>query len=161
MGFEVFLSCYEQGECAEFPAAVLEDLWATVITRREPIREGERWVLNYPCEIDPDEPTTVLFQGRECPVIREDATDVYIRVDEAGMTDGFMVAGPPGHDDFYASLLAILRRTNTALYCAGLCPPLVGHAGMMAHLPPDMIEALGQPVLLTTPGEIIERFKAS
>jgi hypothetical protein len=37
----------------------------------------------------------------------------------------------------------------------GQCPPLVGSAATVPHVPADMIEAIGPPVVVTSADEIL------
>ncbi len=61
----------------------------------------------------------------------------------------------------WSGLLGILRQTNGALYWPGCRVIAVGHAEAIAHMPPDMIEKLGPPVVIAAPAEILDWIKRS
>jgi hypothetical protein len=166
MSFDAFLSCYESGDHGYFPIEVIELAFGDAVTckEEESKRDGRSffWRLEYPVEQAPNQPKTFVFNGREYPYVVQDGAELYFgEKGGEGLTSGFMIAGPAGNLRFYESILAILRVTNTALYCAGACPPMVGKEDSINHLPSEMIETLGEAVIIRHPKEIIDRFSVA
>ncbi|GLS37763.1 hypothetical protein GCM10010869_33570 [Mesorhizobium tianshanense] len=143
MSFEAYLGCFRDGEQSYFPTSIVDDAFAPFITRREP--EFSCWVVTY--EVSP-----TLAQA-----------DLYLNLDpdDASRCSGFTVARPPDDPRLYKALWGILRVTNSAVYCAGECPPMVGRAETIPHLNPDMVEALGSPVVVVDGDEIRNRLEQS
>ena len=133
MSFEAYLNCFEDGEESYFPSSIIEDAFAPFISRREP--EFSYWVVTY-----------------------DDASssDLYLNFDpsDPSRCSGFTIARPPDDPRLYDALWKILRVTNSVVYCAGECPPLVGRRETLSHLNSDMVETLGTPVVVSSGGEI-------
>lgn len=133
MSFDLFVGCFEEGDLASFPTEV-------VVTAFAP----------YTLAVEPDcLPLAFDDSGMACTYVYLDTTTPH--------TSHFSVNRPVDDPALYEALLAILRSANLALYMAGNCPPLLGRAETARHLPADMIEALGEPVLLKEANEIFER----
>lgn len=136
MSFDIFLVCVDQGEVASFPRSIIEERFAPFIKNRT----RDSWEL-----ID-------------------SLADVWIGEDV--QTSGFMVSRPPGDEKhpFWAALLDIMRKTQTVLFWPSVGPEphaVVADATVIAHMPPDMIEKLGTPALVTSPAEFLERINDS
>lgn len=133
MSFDLFVGCFEEGDLASFPTEVVINAFAA-----------------HTLEVEPD-----------CLRLAYDDSGIactYVYLDtSAPHTSHFSVNRPVDDPALYEALLAILREGNLALYMAGDCPPLLGRAETANHLPADMIEALGEPVLLQQAGEIFAR----
>ena len=140
MSFEAYLSCFEDGEVGYFPTSIVEDAFTPFISRRDP--EFSCWVVTY------DDTSSA---------------DLYLNLDpdDALRCSGFTVARPPDDPRLYDALWEILRATNSAVYCAGECLPMVGRAETIPHLNPDMVETLGSPVVVVDGDEIRNRFEQS
>lgn len=164
MGFEIFVGGYERGECSKFSFDIVENAFASAIKNRTTIHDGSFvWAIEYDIEHPEDVPRTIMIDGVEHSAMVRDGGDIYISVDDPSrrLTSGFMVAGPPANDAFYAALLTILQATHTALYWGGDNALVIGREDMIEHLPEDMIAVLGVPFLATRAEQIIERLKAS
>lgn len=137
MSFDIFLVCVDHGNVATFPSSTIKDAFAPFVESRN----KSSWKL------------------ADC------LADVWIGEDEAE-TDGFMVSRPPGSEDhpFWAALLDIMGKTRTVLYWMSDGPKphaVVADEAVIAHMPPDMIEALGTPALVRSPAEFLERINDS
>ncbi|WP_192183646.1 hypothetical protein [Mesorhizobium amorphae] len=140
MSFEAYLSCFENGEQSYFPTSVVDDAFAPFITSRDP--ESSCWVVTYH-----DTPPAL------------DQSDLYLTLDPED--ESRLVARPTGNPRLFASMLKVLQATNSAVYCAGECPPMVGRAETISHLSPDMVEALGSPIVVVDGDEIRNRLERS
>jgi len=89
MSFDVFLSCFQAGEPATFPRALLEQAFGPIIADRS---NPEQWVL---------EGGSVLY------------------VDDGDEVSGFLVNRPPGYDEFYEGIMEILQQTSSVFYWPG------------------------------------------
>ncbi|PTU75170.1 hypothetical protein [Pseudomonas mangrovi] len=133
MSFDLFVGCFENGELASFPTEVVINAFAA-----------------HTLAIDPDGLRLAYDDsGMACTYVYLDTS--------APRTSHFSVNRPVDDPALYQALLAILREGHLALYMAGDCPPLLGRAETARHLPADMIEALGEPVLLKEANEIFAR----
>ena len=74
--------------------------------------------------------------------------------DDETMVEGFSVHRPCGDERLWEALASVLGMGNIVLYFPGGRAPLVASSGVTEHLPPDLIEALGQPLVVTSGSEI-------
>lgn len=137
MSFEAYLACFQDGEEGYFPTTVVDEAFAPFVTGRDP--EFSLWTVTY----------------NDAPSIL-DQTDLYLNRDpeDASRCSGVTLARPSGNPHLFDSLLKILKTTNSTVYSGGECPPMVGRIETIAHLPPEMIETLGSPVVVSSGGEI-------
>jgi hypothetical protein len=130
MSFDLFVGCFTNGESSRFARALLDAPFEPYVIRRE-----------LGC-------LTVRFGDEgECYVFRGDGNDI----------DGFNIHRPVNSPTLYETLFAVLGSANLVLYMPDECPPLIVNAGVAAHVPAGMIDALGQPLVLKAPGEILGR----
>jgi hypothetical protein len=134
MGFDIFFDCFDRGEPADFPIALIERGFGRYAEGKGP----ECWVLLYP-----DGARSELFV---------DAT-------EANVSD-FMVARPPVHPEFWRAIFDLLRETPSCLYWPG-GGPVIANPAVREHLPPEMIEALGEPTIVSAGEQILEEIEKS
>jgi hypothetical protein len=137
MSFDIFLVCLNQGGVATFPRSIVENAFGPFIESRT----ATNWKLV------------------------DSLADVWIGEDEAE-TDGFMVSRPPGNEDhpFWAALLDVMRETQTVLHWPTDGPKphaVVANQSVIAHMPADMIKAVGTPAIVTKPGDFLERISDS
>lgn len=138
MSFDIFLVCLDHGEVSTFPRAVVEEAFAPFIESRGP----RSWKL------------------------RDSLADVWIK-GTAEIT-GFGVSRPPGDLDephpFWRALLDVMQRTQTVLHWPSVGPKphaVVANESVIVHMPPDMIEILGRPTVVTKPKEFWQRIAES
>lgn len=62
---------------------------------------------------------------------------------------GFTLNRPVRDPALWRALFSALQHTGRVLVVPGDVPPLIGVADTAPHLPADMVEALGQPVVVT------------
>ncbi|HTZ77335.1 MAG TPA: hypothetical protein VMC10_05490 [Stellaceae bacterium] len=89
MSFDVFLSCFQNGEPATFRRALLERAFGSIITDRS---NPEQWVL-------------------------EGGSTLYL--DEGDEISGFSVNRPPDYDEFWQAIMETLRQTSSVFYWPG------------------------------------------
>lgn len=78
----------------------------------------------------------------------------------AGAVTGFAVSRPCGDMRLWDALAGILRLGNAVLYFPGGKNPLVGSTDTVAHLPQEMIEALGDPLVVISGQAILAHVHA-
>jgi hypothetical protein len=101
-------------------------------------------------------PYTTSNKDDSCWVLRfRDGGVSELNVDAGPDIDGFMVSRPPNSPELWRGIIEILKRTTSVLYWPGT-PCVVADASVIPHLPPDMIESLGEPVVTTDRDEILE-----
>ena len=165
MGFEIFFSCYESGELCDLPLSEVESAFHSAIAYREGTGGRCFWRLEYPVPNSLDDQRVISSSGTEYQVQDTEFSEIYmavrVEVDSIPVTDGFMVAGPASHTDFYAALLRLLQTNNSALFWPGGNSLVIGRSSAIEHLPIEMIESLGGPFLVTEPRQIIDRIRAS
>ncbi|KAA8996931.1 hypothetical protein FJU30_19950 [Affinibrenneria salicis] len=159
MSFDIFLQSFEQGQPALFPFSIVETAFQNAIRGREIDDNRYFFALEYPVPSS-GEPETILMGGDAYPCVVSDSADLYCTTEpgpSGPATYSFMVNRPAAHDDFWTALLKILQTTHSALFWPGDNALVVGQAETIAHLPADMIETLGQPYLVSTARQIVER----
>jgi len=72
-----------------------------------------------------------------------------------------LVHRPCGDHRLWDSLASILALGDVVLFFPGAQALLVAHSGVAQHLPPDMFEAFGQPVVVTSGNEILHAIQAA
>ena len=131
MSFDLFFGCFEDGESASVSISIVKDALGDHIAE---IAENH-FVLQFGNEL-----------GDHC--------DLYIETG-AEQISSFSVNRPRDDPRLFNALLQILKTRGLVLYMPGDCPPLIGNPETAVHLPLDMVDGLGQPVLLTAGSEIV------
>ena len=131
MGFELFIQCFQHGEPANIPRQSLRTAFGAHLTETA----TNRWQLHYD-------------KANWC--------DIYLTVKgpDPNTVQGFCVDRPCADERLWDALASILTLGNVVLYFPGGQAPIVGSSGVKEHLPPDMVRALGDPVILTSGKEI-------
>ena len=130
MSFDIFVGAYKRGESVTFPRRIAEEIFADLIN----MRGASGWSLKLP---------------------RWGAVSGFVYISDDPDCDGFMVSRPPFSRVFYDAVLTLMRRTSSVVYWPGkgvcICAP---DPETVAELPPDMIEVLGQPKIVTSAADI-------
>jgi hypothetical protein len=131
MSFDIGLICFENGDTAPLPAAIMIKAFAPNIT---PVDDGELWELSFPDggggEMDPLYDTDRHFD--------------------------FCITGASG-EDIYKPIFEIMRQTHTLLWWSGCDDAMVtADPDIAAHLPPDYIEQNGTPALVRSVDDIFD-----
>jgi hypothetical protein len=129
VSFDLFFGCFHAGQKATFPRSLLEHQFALYISRREPT-----------C-------LTVDFG--------EGGTS-YIYRDDLDQIESFSVNRPAAAAALYQAIFDLLRAEPLVLFMPGECPPLIGSTETAPQLPADMLETLGDPVVLKSANEILD-----
>jgi hypothetical protein len=137
MSFEVYVQCFKDGESGVVPCQQVRDAFGSFLTETGP----SRWQLYY-------------GMG--------DCCDVRLTVDDKDKTllHGFTVERPCSDERLWDALTSILTLGNLVLFIPADCPPFVGDNRVAQHLPPDMIEGMGQPKCVTTGKELLDALDA-
>jgi hypothetical protein len=138
MSFEAFVQCFKDGEFAVVPRQQVRNAFGSFLTESGAFD----WQLYYG---------------------EADNCDVMLTIDgtEKSLLRGFTVLRPCGDARFWDAMASILRLGNVVLYFPANCPPLVANDRVAQHLPPSMIEAMGQPKCVSTGREILDALHAS
>jgi hypothetical protein len=138
MSFDLFLQVFDQGELTRISRDRVRDAFgAAFVTESEP----DRWKVLY----DP-----------------QNSCDVYLSVDgSAGMLQGLSINRPCGDLRLWDALAYILALGNVVLYFPGCRAPVIGNVNSRQHLPLDMIEALGEPIVVRSGAEILREVQAA
>ena len=72
-----------------------------------------------------------------------------------------MISRPCADIRLWNALAEILRLGNAVLFFPGGQHPLIAAPSVKQHLPPDMIEALGEPLIISTGAEILKQVRAA
>lgn len=138
MSMDYWLQAFDNGKQGFFPLSIVEEAFGDALTGKEITRSqkaGEILVsfkLKYSRQPDYDFPIW--------------ATD-----DTPPLISNLSFVHNPGTDAFWQSVVDILTITNTALYWADAEDALViGQPQTRQHLPPDMIETLGEPRVVSS-----------
>jgi hypothetical protein len=127
MSFDIFLSCFHLGNLAAFPRSIVEKAFSVDADETK----STCWTVNYP-----------------------DGGSGFDYIDEEVEITNFAVNRPPISPAFWEAMLDILRQTPSVLYWPGDgC--VVADAAVIEQLPPDLIESLGTPTVVSTGAEIL------
>ncbi len=132
MSFEVFISCFKDGQPAGVPCQQVRNAFGSFITQSGAFE----WQLSYD-------------ETNSCDIILTPHND-------ERLLHGFTVVRPCSDERFWDALASILRLGDIVLYFPGSCPPLVSDGAVIRHLPPDMIKAMGEPKCVATGRQILE-----
>jgi hypothetical protein len=138
MSFEIFVQTFQKGEFDGFPRQGIRDAFGTYLSELE----SDFWRLRYD-------------DANSC--------DLYLNAhhSNANLVHGFMLSKPCGDLRLWDALAFILSLGNIVLYFPGGQAPLVADISIAPHLPQDMIEALGQPIVVTSGNEILHEIQAT
>ena len=137
MSFDVYLQSFHRGEFAGIPRQRVRDVFGEHLTETE----SDYWQLRYD-------------DAKSCDL---DLT----AHDDPSMVRGFTVHGPCADQRLWDALASILALGDIVLYFPGGRAPLVARSTVTEHLPPDMVESLGQPVVVTSGREIQQEIHAA
>jgi hypothetical protein len=121
MSFDIFVGMFKGGEGSTFPLRLFKEAFAGLLSEREE-------------------------HGYKLFVPSWGWTSGFVYIDEEEACDGFMINRPPFCRSFTRALLNLLKSTDAVLYWPGeerSCA--VARAELIAELPLDMIESLGEP----------------
>ncbi len=131
MSFDVYVQSFQNGEFAGISRERVRDAFGAHVTDTK----TDFWQLRYDdvdsCELD----------------LTPHASD-------PGMVRGFTIHRPCADHRLWDALASVLALGDVVLYFPGGRPRLVARGSVTQHLPPSMVEALGQPVVVTTGREI-------
>jgi hypothetical protein len=137
MSLDVYLQVFDKGEATGIPRDSVRDAVGAVFVTET---ASGSWRVQYDAE---------------------NSCDVYLNVDAgAGMLQGLSINRPCGDMRLWQALATILRLGNVVLYFPGCKAPLIANLNARQHLPLDMIEALGEPMILTSGAEILREIQA-
>jgi hypothetical protein len=134
MSFDLFLQSFKDGAPTTFPTALIEKGFGPYAAIREP----RCWVLRYP---------------------NGGYGELYVDAAQESLGH-FMVARPPDSPEFWRALLDLLQQTSSCLYWPG-GGPVIANPTVRNHLPPDMIQSLGEPIFVSAPEQIVEAIRNS
>jgi hypothetical protein len=138
MSFDVYLQSFHRGEFAGIPRQRVRDVFGAHLTETEP----DYWQLRYD-------------DTNSCDL------DLTAHDTDASMVRGFTVHRPCADQRLWDALASILALGDLVLYFPGGRAPLVARSTVTQHLPPDMVESLGQPVVVTSGREIQHEIQAA
>ena len=137
MSFELFLQRFSGGEPAGFAPADVREAFGDALSELE----EDFWQVDYG-----DGQSSDLFVSQ--------------LDDNPKLFHNISVHRPCAHPRLYQALWALLDHSGSCLYFPGDCAPLSRDPGIASHLPPDMLEDLGQPIQLRSAGEILAAIEA-
>jgi hypothetical protein len=128
MSFDVYLRCVGRGDRTKFPFSLIEKYFEPYADHQEEYC----WGLLYP-------------DGGRCML--------YVNTREAE-ADGFMVADPPNHPEFWRAIFELLQQTPSFLNWPN--GAVIANPAVRENIWKGAIEAYGEPVLVTTGEQILE-----
>jgi hypothetical protein len=131
MGFDLFLDNFQNGQPAPFPNSLVKQCFGHYLSGSS----GKDWSFQYPGYAE-------------------------IYADEGEQISHFMVSRPPIHPEFWKGLFDLMKAASARLSWPGEgC--VIADPSVRAHLPEELIEALGEPTLVTAPEQILEEIRKS
>jgi hypothetical protein len=122
VSLDLVVSCFRDGELHPEPTALLRAPFQSLVLHTEP----RCLVLGLP-------------GGQESLLFIDTTADA---------VNGFTLNRPVDDPALWQALFSALQHSGCVLVVPGGVPPLVGRADTAPHLPADMVEALGPPVVL-------------
>lgn len=138
MGFEVFILSFESGKPKGFP---IDRIRAAFGPHVAPSSASYAWEL--------------VYDGRY-----NGGVNVMPHPTDGTLLHGFTVDRPGADPRMWDALAAILALGPFALVFGGH-PPLIGNTDVLQHLPPDMIQSLGQPRFVRNGQEIVREIRSA
>ena len=138
MSFELFLQCFDRGEPAGITRGKIRPLF--------PIVEAESEIDFWPVRYD---------DLNSCEISLDPLSS------DPSLVTAIAVRRPCGDLRLWEAVLEIMRLGHTVLYFPGHSPPLVTSLEVSDHLPPDLVQALGQPRLVATAQDILDAVDAA
>lgn len=137
MGFEIFVQSFSEG----VPAGISREQLRSAFDPHLTEAELGLWVVRY------DD---------------ENWCDLYLSVDKTApdLVDGFMVSRPCSDPRLWDSLASILRVENAVLFWPDGPAPVVGDSSAVAHLPSELVEVLGEPVVVSSGQDIVNLIRS-
>ena len=141
MSFEVFLCSYRDGEPAGIEEGPLRAAFGGAIRRAEP--EFSCWRLEYGSEVN--------------------GCDVYVSRTEGDPTrvKALLVSRPVADGRLWEALFRVLRLGHVVLFSPGLPSPLFADPQSVRHAARDLLDALGEPVVVGSGAEIRAAIEAA
>jgi hypothetical protein len=135
MSFEVFLCSYRDGEPVGIEEGRLREAFGGAIRREEP--ECSCWRLEYGSEVN--------------------GCDVYVTWLEGDPTrvKSLLVSRPVADGRLWEALFRVMRLGHVVLFSPGLPSPLLADVGAVRHVDRDLLDALGEPVIVGCGAEIL------
>jgi hypothetical protein len=138
VSFDVYLQVFDNGEASGIPRDRVRDAFGAAFVTDS---ASGSWRVQYDAQ---------------------NSCDVYLNLDAgAGMLQGLSINRPCGDIRLWHALATILSLGNVVLYFPGCKAPLIANVNVRQHLPLDMIEALGEPMVLTSGAEILREIQAA
>jgi hypothetical protein len=131
MSFEVYLQCFENGVPAGVSRSALADLFHIGRIRRH----EDEWEVDYG-----DTGCDLILQ----PLDEDD-----------DLIHNVTVERPCQDMRLWEAIHAVMKLGPVVLYFPGDVAPLVANEAAIGHLPPDMVEDLGEPVIAGSAEEIV------
>jgi hypothetical protein len=132
MSGDIHLRCFQRGQPAGIPRQSLRSLFP--IVQAESKRDS--WVVRY------DESNACSIGITAC-------------ITDSSLIESLSVSRPCKDLRLWNGVLEAMRLGPVVLYCPGGTPPLVASAAVTMHLPPDMIKALGPPLVVQSAQDIL------
>lgn len=80
---------------------------------------------------------------------------------DAALVTSMTIVRPCGDMRLWESLLKVMQLGPIILYCPGDSVPLATSARVGDHMPPDMVETLGRPRVVTSAQDIVDAIRAA
>jgi hypothetical protein len=132
MSFDIYIGAFKGGEATTFDRSIVEDAFQSLIA----FSNADGWQLMIP---------------------GWGVTGGFLYIDDTPQITDFAVNRPPFGPEFVEALFSVLRQTPTVLFWPGVGPhprACVADASVIAELPPDMIESLGNPTVVSSGAEM-------
>jgi hypothetical protein len=133
MSFDVYLQVFEGGADSGFPTALLRRVFGECLVELE----EDYWQLRYS-----DTQSSDLFLQ---PSAREPA-----------LVHSLSVHRPCADARLWQALYKLLESPGTLFHFPGCTTPMTRDAGILTAVPPSLIEALGTPLQIDSPEQLLQ-----
>jgi hypothetical protein len=138
MSFEICIQSFENGEPAGMPRALIREIFRGYLSESEP----DYWQLSF----GPRDSCALFLSPLN------HATE---------QVHGITVERPCSDLLLWRGLIQLLANGQTVLYFPGCSGPLLIKPSAASHMPPGLLEALGEPIVVVDEADILRHIKAA
>ena len=131
MSFDLYIQSFENGAPAGVPKEFVRQVLGSHLTEIEP----DYWTIT----LSPEESCSVF------PTVHEDSPD---------LVHGLSIGNPCDNPVLWQCLYSLMGQGNSVLYFAGGPGPLVLDPLVAGHLPYNLLESLGRPIIVSSGHDI-------
>jgi hypothetical protein len=137
VSFDVYLQAFCQGAPSGIPRHRIREAFGTYVSEKQ----GDYWQVRYD-DLNSCDIVLGAHQG------------------DLAAVESLAIHRPCEDKRLWEALASILALGNVVIYFPGCRAPLIARIEVASHLPAEMIEALGQPIVVKDGAEVLSELRA-